>query len=55
LTGDTTKALYWFRNEPIGDYDNKASETLVAQGHGEALRLFLLEQIPIRLDRVNLL
>jgi len=43
IAGDTDKALYWFRNEPIGDYDNKTAETLVAEGHGEAVRLFLLD------------
>ncbi|WGF90858.1 hypothetical protein [Marinivivus vitaminiproducens] len=41
LTGSIDKAIYWFRNEPIGDYDHKTAAELVAQGHSEAVLAYL--------------
>lgn len=41
LTGDIDKAIYWFRNEPITDYDHKTAAELVAQGHNEAVLAYL--------------
>ncbi|WP_421928635.1 hypothetical protein [Neoaquamicrobium sediminum] len=41
LTGDIDKAIYWFRNEPIADYDHKTAAELVAQGHSEAVLAYL--------------
>jgi uncharacterized protein (DUF2384 family) len=41
LTGDIDKAIYWFRNEPIVDYDHKTAAELVAQGHSEAVLAYL--------------
>lgn len=41
LTGDLPKALYWFRNEPIPDYDHKTAAQLVAEGHTEAVMAYL--------------
>lgn len=41
LTGDLTKALYWFRNEPIVDYDCRTASQLVADGQAEAVMAYL--------------
>ena len=41
LTGDISKAIYWFRNEPIADFDQKTAAELVAEGHVEAVLSFL--------------
>lgn len=41
LTGDLSKAIYWFRNEPISDYDQKTPAELVAEGHVEAVLSYL--------------
>ena len=41
LTGDIDKALFWFRNEPIADYDHKTAAELVAEGHLEAVLAYL--------------
>jgi len=41
LTGDVKKALYWFRNEPIIDYDHKTPAQLVAEGHADAVMAYL--------------
>jgi uncharacterized protein (DUF2384 family) len=41
LTGDMQKAIYWFRNEPIVDYDHKTAAELVAEGHADAALAYL--------------
>ena len=41
LTGDLSKAIYWFRNEPIADYDHKTAAQLVADGRLEAVLSYL--------------
>jgi hypothetical protein len=41
LTGDFSKAIYWFRNEPIAEYDHKTASELVAGGHVEAVLAYL--------------
>ena len=41
LTSDLSKAIYWFRNEPISDYDQKTPAELVAEGHVEAVLSYL--------------
>lgn len=41
LTGDIQKALFWYRNEPIADYDHKTAAELVAEGHLDAVLAFL--------------
>lgn len=41
LTSDLSKAIYWFRNEPISDYDQKTAAELVAEGHVEAVLSYL--------------
>ncbi len=41
LTGDTEKAFYWFRNEPICDYNDKTAEELVTEGHARAVKMYL--------------
>ncbi len=43
LSGDIDKAIYWFRNEPIADYDHKTAAELVAQGHSEAVLAYLCD------------
>ncbi len=37
LTGDPAKAIYWFRNEPLTDYDHQTAAELVAHGHVDAV------------------
>ena len=37
VTDDIAKAIYWFRNEPIADYDHKTAAELVADGRLEAV------------------
>lgn len=41
LTGDISKAIYWYRNEPISEYDHKTAAELVAEGHFEAVLSYL--------------
>lgn len=41
LTGDVTKAIFWYRNEPIADYDHKTAAELVAEGHSDAVMAHL--------------
>ena len=41
LTGDVQKAIYWYRNEPIGDYGYRTPAELVAQGHLDAVLAYL--------------
>jgi hypothetical protein len=41
LTGDIHRALYWYSNEPIGDYGYKTAAELVAAGHAEAVMAYL--------------
>ncbi len=41
ITGDLTAAIYWFRNEPIADYDHKTAAELVAAAHTEAVLSYL--------------
>lgn len=41
LTGDVSKAIFWYRNEPIADYDHKTAAELVAEGHAEAVMAHL--------------
>ena len=41
LTGDLTKAIFWFRNEPIANYQHKTAAELVAKGHAEAVLAYL--------------
>jgi hypothetical protein len=41
VTGDLDKAIYWFRNEPIGDYRHKTAAELVAEGELDAVLMYL--------------
>jgi hypothetical protein len=41
LTGDISNAIFWFRNEPITDYDQKTAAELVAEGQVEAVLSYL--------------
>ena len=41
VTDDVAKAIYWFRNEPIADYDHKTAAELVADGRLEAVLSYL--------------
>ena len=41
VTDDIAKAIYWFRNEPIADYDHKTAAELVADGRLEAALSYL--------------
>ncbi|MEO4041679.1 hypothetical protein AAFN47_08760 [Hoeflea sp. CAU 1731] len=41
LTGDLQKAIYWYRNEPIDEYDHLTAAELVADGHSEAVLTYI--------------
>jgi hypothetical protein len=41
VTDDIPKAIFWFRNEPIADYDHKTAAELAADGHLEAVLSYL--------------
>jgi hypothetical protein len=41
LTGDLQKAIYWYRNEPIADYDQRTAAELVADGHADAVLAYI--------------
>lgn len=41
LTGDISKAIYWYRNEPIAEYGHKTAAELVAEGHVEAVLAYI--------------
>ncbi len=41
LTGDVPKAIYWYRNAPIADYDHKTAAELVAGGYADAVMAYL--------------
>ncbi|MFS0851398.1 hypothetical protein AB3M93_18310 [Novosphingobium panipatense] len=41
LTGDVSKAICWYRNEPIAGYDHKTAAELVAAGHAGAVMAHL--------------
>ncbi len=41
LADDIDKAIFWFRNEPIGDYGHKTAAELVAEGHADAVLSYL--------------
>ncbi|TPW26974.1 hypothetical protein FJU08_21320 [Martelella alba] len=41
LTGDLQKAIYWYRNEPIADYDHRTAAELVAAGHVDAVLAYI--------------
>jgi hypothetical protein len=41
LTGALDKAIYWYRNDPIGDYCHKTAAELVAEGHVEAVLAYI--------------
>ncbi|QXZ81766.1 hypothetical protein J5274_24840 (plasmid) [Rhizobium sp. L51/94] len=41
LSGAVDKAVYWYRNEPIWDYDHKTAAELVAEGHVEAVLAYI--------------
>lgn len=37
LNGDSQRALYWFRNQPIADFGYKTPETIVSEGKTDEL------------------
>lgn len=41
LVGDTSRAIVWFRHQPLTGFDHKTAEQLVAAGQGEAVRKHL--------------
>jgi hypothetical protein len=41
LVGDTSRAIVWFRHQPLQAFDHKTAEQLVAAGQGEAVRKHL--------------
>jgi uncharacterized protein (DUF2384 family) len=41
LVGDTSRAIIWFRHQPLKGFDHKTAEQLVAEGQGDAVRKHL--------------
>ncbi|CDO36474.1 hypothetical protein [Novosphingobium sp. KN65.2] len=41
LTGDVSKAICWYRNEPIAGYDHKTAAELIAAGQADAVMAHL--------------
>jgi hypothetical protein len=41
LNGDLTKALFWYRNEPLSAFGYKTAEQLVSEGRTEDLLRFV--------------
>lgn len=37
LTGDTARAVVWFRHQPLAGFDDKTAEQLVEDGQGQAV------------------
>lgn len=37
LTGDTGRAVVWFRHQPLAGFDGRTAEELVADGHADAV------------------
>jgi uncharacterized protein (DUF2384 family) len=37
LTGDTARAVVWFRHQPLAGFDGRTAEQLVEDGHGGAV------------------
>lgn len=37
LTGDTGRAVVWFRHQPLAGFDGRTAEELVADGHAAAV------------------
>ena len=35
LVGSASKAAFWYRNQPLSDFDYKTAEVLVSEGHAE--------------------
>jgi hypothetical protein len=41
LSGDVTRALFWYRNEPLSPFGYKTAEQLVSEGRTEDLLRYL--------------
>lgn len=41
LTGDISKAIDWYRSEPLADYGQKTAAELVSEGQVEAVMAHL--------------
>lgn len=41
VTGDLSKAVYWFLYQPLADYRHKTPAQLVTEGHVDAVRAYI--------------
>ncbi|OTP68765.1 hypothetical protein PAMC26577_32285 [Caballeronia sordidicola] len=41
LAGDVSKALFWYRNEPLPVFDYKTAEQLVSEGRADDIIRFV--------------
>ncbi len=41
ITGDEDRAIYWMRNTPIPEFDNRTAMDLVAEGKADAVVKYL--------------
>jgi len=41
VAGDVERAIYWFKNEPLREFDYKTAQALVSQGRADAAVKYL--------------
>ncbi|MCA8434541.1 DUF2384 domain-containing protein [Burkholderia seminalis] len=41
VSGDVERAIFWFKNEPLREFDYKTAQTLVSEGHADATIKYL--------------
>lgn len=42
VSGERTRAIYWYRNTPIPEFEHRTAEQLVSAGKAEAVMSYLL-------------
>lgn len=41
VSGDVERAIFWFKNEPLREFDYKTAQTLVSEGRADAAIKYL--------------
>ncbi|MBN3834425.1 DUF2384 domain-containing protein [Burkholderia sp. Ac-20344] len=41
ISGDVERAIFWFKNEPLREFDYKTAQTLVSEGRADAAIQYL--------------
>lgn len=42
ITSDRDRAIYWYRNTPISEFDHRTAEQLVSDGHTDAVVSYVI-------------